>query len=399
MGNGSWRRTLTKLRELSKTDLTGRYPQLNLVRLERVMRRSETAERQKPKRTTRSSSEAIKRVRGPSSDRRPPGLPGLMPKSAADEEHEVRARNRLAMLPPESGGPAWGPGADRADEPREVTSGGVSEQVEIDSDHSSSRTHSVVAGEETSDLDADTAEMPEGADSDSGSHSNSSESANYSTGHTSDESDQKQPESSDECDNTAIIEKNKVRNWREQESMTSDEDFAFTFVDFDEAVRIAGRAVAEAWAAARKAVEPNLATDAAHAHAVAVKAAKDQKEHGARKEAEQCARKNTKSRTSKMSNAASLRKPGKGTDQEKRDTDKDMFIKPLVNFMTKASVAKEANTKATEKEYVECVERRVKKLCGESEIPTLNRAVTQQRSCPDGWRIAPTQLLSTRLIA
>ena len=48
-----------------------------------------------------------------------------------------------------------------------------------------------------------------------------------------------------------LVEANRVRGWRQQNRLEDDGDFAFYFLDYDQAVNQAGRAVAHAWLEAR----------------------------------------------------------------------------------------------------------------------------------------------------
>ena len=66
----------------------------------------------------------------------------------------------------------------------------------------------------------------------------------------------------------AEVERHKVAQWRQAEFLQNDNDFAFVYVNFEEAYAGAGRAVAMAWARCRQRAELSLATDAAHVLAI-----------------------------------------------------------------------------------------------------------------------------------
>ena len=50
-----------------------------------------------------------------------------------------------------------------------------------------------------------------------------------------------------------MVEEDRVKTWRQQHQLSDDGDFAFDFLDYDQALTQAGRAVAHAWLEARHA--------------------------------------------------------------------------------------------------------------------------------------------------
>ena len=114
------------------------------------------------------------------------------------------------------------------------------------------------------------------------------------------------------------VSRAKVMQWRNDNLMTEDSDFAFTFTTFQSAYTSAGRAVAMEWSRIRLREEPRLAKDAARAPAVAALAASIIAADGARTKRSRSPRRPAKTR--KLS---ALRKPRKNvTEKPELESDK-----------------------------------------------------------------------------
>ena len=150
--------------------------------------------------------------------------------------------------------------------------------------------------------------------------------------------------------------------------MLNDLDFAYVFVEFEEAYSHAGRAVAMAWSRSRILAEPEMVTDMARISAVEATATK------IRKVDEQ--KKTSAVKKRKMASAAFLRQPGKGTEVEEEDDDKTRFIEPFALLMVDCKVGREENASATDEEILNSLMRKAKGVVGAAEIPTLHRAIT-----------------------
>lgn len=137
--------------------------------------------------------------------------------------------------------------------------------------------------------------------------------------------------SSDEDDEMAVAEREAVVKWRTDNEMLDDMDFAYCFVDFDEAYISAGRAVSIAWSRARLLAEPAMVSDMAKVSKVDATTTKflrvdEQRKAGSAKRR-------------KTSSAAFLRQPGKGTEVEEEDEDKLRFVEPLAQLMIDVKLA------------------------------------------------------------
>ena len=78
----------------------------------------------------------------------------------------------------------------------------------------------------------------------------------------------------------------------------------------------------------------------------------------------------------KITSAAFLRRPGKGTEVEEEDKDKQRFVEPLARLMMDCEVGHSENISATNDEIMNSLRRKAKRLVAASEIPTLHGAIT-----------------------
>ena len=158
--------------------------------------------------------------------------------------------------------------------------------------------------------------------------------------------------------------------------MLDDLDFAYVYTSFEEAYLDAGQAVAMAWSRAKVLAEPEMVSDMAKISAVEATAAK------IRKVDEQ--RKVVVSKRRKLANASFLRQPGKGTEAEEKDEDKQRFVEPLAQLMMDCNVGRAENASATNEERWKSLKRKATRVVGAAEIPTLHRANTTagSHSCP-----------------
>ena len=78
-------------------------------------------------------------------------------------------------------------------------------------------------------------------------------------------------------DEMAVAERERVSRWRIDNLLLNDLDFAYVFVEFEEAYSHAGRAVAMAWSRARIWAEPEMVRDMARISAVEATATKIRK--------------------------------------------------------------------------------------------------------------------------
>ena len=161
-------------------------------------------------------------------------------------------------------------------------------------------------------------------------------------------------------------ERQAVAKWRDNECLQDDQDFAFVYVDFNEAYSGAGRAVAMAWARCRQRAELSLSTDAVHVSRISasiecMKAIDDIKK---------------KKKAKAMANSKPLRHPGQGIQGPELESDKQRFFQSLVKIMKEGEAFRQENSNASDKEYTDSLERRAQRICNEAEVPTLHRAVT-----------------------
>jgi len=189
-----------------------------------------------------------------------------------------------------------------------------------------------------------------------------------STLHEVEEIDELSDSSSHEGDERAVAEKERVDKWRTDNILLDDLDFAYVFTDFEEAYSNAGRAVAMAWSRARILAEPEMVSDMARISAVEATATKIRRVDELR---------NATYKKKKLSaDASSLRQPGKGTEAEEKDVDKNRFIEPLAQLMMDCQVGREENASATDEEIMNSLRRKATRVVGAAEIPTLHRAIT-----------------------
>ena len=188
--------------------------------------------------------------------------------------------------------------------------------------------------------------------------------------HDVDECDELSEGSSNADDPRSLAHRDQVARWRTEESMQDDQDFAYVFIDFDEAYANAGQAVAVAWSRARTLAEPHLVTDMAKITALEATSTKIRRVDDQKKARALINRKR------KLINPASLRKPGRGTELEEDDEHKKRFIDPLAQLMMDCKVGHSANTSASEEEMLISLKRRATRVVATAEIPTLQRAVT-----------------------
>ncbi len=174
--------------------------------------------------------------------------------------------------------------------------------------------------------------------------------------------------SSQGSDEMAVAERERVDKWREDNLLLDDLDFAFVYVDFEEAYFQAGRAVAVAWSRARVLAEPEMVSDMAKITAVEATATKIRKVDE-QKKGRKCVKK-------MMADVSILRQPGKGTEAEEKDEDKERFIEPLAQLMMDCNVGRAENGSATEEEIINSLKRKATRVVGAAETPTLHRAKT-----------------------
>ena len=79
--------------------------------------------------------------------------------------------------------------------------------------------------------------------------------------HETDEGDELSEVSSQGDDEIAVAERERVSRWRTDNLLLNDLDFAYVFVEFEEAYSYAGRAVAMAWSRASILAEPEMVPD------------------------------------------------------------------------------------------------------------------------------------------
>jgi hypothetical protein len=185
--------------------------------------------------------------------------------------------------------------------------------------------------------------------------------------HEVEEDDELSDASSQGDDRRAMAEKERVTRWRTDNLLQDDLDFAYVFVDFEEAYSNAGRAVAVSWSRARVLAEPEMVTDVAKISAVEATVTKVRKVD---------VQKKTAASKKKMAKASFLRQPGKGTEVEETQEEKMRFIEPLAKLMMDCEVGRAENVSATDEEIMNSLMRKAARVVGAAEIPTLHRAIT-----------------------
>jgi len=185
--------------------------------------------------------------------------------------------------------------------------------------------------------------------------------------HEVEEGDELSDVSSRDDDERAVAEKERVNKWRAENLLQDNLDFAYVYVDFEEAYSQAGRAVAVAWSRARVSAEPGMAADMAKISAVEATATKIRKVDERRKASVS---------KKKMAKAPLLRQPGEGMEVEETEEDKVRFIEPLAQLMMDCGVGRVENTSATDQELIASLQRKAARIVKASEIPTLHKAIT-----------------------
>ena len=165
-----------------------------------------------------------------------------------------------------------------------------------------------------------------------------------------------------------------MAKWRQTQLLEDDKDFAFVYINFEEAYLDASRPVAMAWSRCRQKAEFALGTDAAHVLSLSATSAKIKACDEIKKRRQNLARNQRSTGTQPKSNP--LRHPGQGTQQPESDMDKERFKHQLIDIMREGEVFKPGNSQASEKEYGGALERRALRICREAEVPTLHKAVT-----------------------
>ncbi len=150
--------------------------------------------------------------------------------------------------------------------------------------------------------------------------------------------------SSDEDDDRAVAEREAVVTWRTDNDMLDDMDFAYCYTNFEEAYKEAGQPVSIAWSRARLLAEPAMASDMARVSKIDATTTKiiridEQK-------------KMVSAKRRKITSAAFLRKPGKGTEVEEEDEDKLRFVEPLAQPMKDCKVGHLENISASDDEIM-----------------------------------------------
>ena len=170
-------------------------------------------------------------------------------------------------------------------------------------------------------------------------------------------------------------ERAKVMQWRMDQGMEDDKDFAFVYVSFEEAYAEQGRSVAMAWSRCRQRAQHSLSTDAAHVLSMKtlLPSAKVMKScDNAKKEKGKHHNSNPWLVKKKMKDDP-LRNPGQGTQPPECEADKERFKQLLIDIMEEGGGFKQDNSQALENEMQDSMERRAARLCKISEVPTLNR--------------------------
>jgi hypothetical protein len=185
--------------------------------------------------------------------------------------------------------------------------------------------------------------------------------------HEVEEDDKLSEVSSRDDDERAVAEMSLVNAWRTKNFLQHDLDFAYVFVDVEQAYSQAGRAVAQAWSRARLWVEPETVTEGARVSAREATATEVREVDDENMEAP-CRKKVAKS--------PFLRQPGKDTKPEKTNKDKVRFIEPLAQLMMDCRVGHFENASATDKEIMTSLRHKVTHVVEASDIPTLHIAVT-----------------------
>ena len=174
--------------------------------------------------------------------------------------------------------------------------------------------------------------------------------------------------SSDDDNEIAVAERKAVAEWRIAAGMECVMDFAYCFVNFEEAYKSAGQPVAVAWSTARLLACPELAADMAKVSKIDATTTKIAKVNEQRK--------NVVSKKRRVTSAASLRQPGKGTEVEEEDSDKQRFVEPLARLMMDCKVGRAENISVSNDGIMNSLRRKAGRLVTTSETPTLHRAIT-----------------------
>jgi hypothetical protein len=224
LGNGSWHIALPKLQDLwSKGELANRYPQLDLAVLDSHVRNSGLAhERRKRHRAQMAATydRGRQRDRGNRSKRcqrndqsdnhprvwRQPRQPDCnSPNLASSSTSQLPIK-----LEPDVDGASTGGDEDGS------AAGYASDITILDSDESQASIFGL-----------------------------------RSALHEVEDEDELSEASSQDNDEKAVAERDSVKDWRADNFLQYELDFAYVFVDFEEAYKHAGRAVAVAWSRAR----------------------------------------------------------------------------------------------------------------------------------------------------
>ena len=345
LGHGSWRVALPKLQEMrSKGKLADRYPQLDLAVLrdhvERGIEQRLEHERRQHHRTQRGNS----LDRGRQHDREDQS------EQERQREHS-EGRRRVWRKPrqPNSPPPSMASSSTSQLPVQKIKIEPVMDGASTDGDEDEGGYAS-----EITVLDSD------------GSHA--SVFGLRSALHEVEEDDELSEASSHDEDERAVAERERVNTWRTENFLQYDLDFAYVFVDFEQAYSHAGRAVAVAWSRARFLAEPELVTDEAKISAIEATATKVRKVDGERKK-KAVDKKN-------LAKAPFLRQPGKGTEPEEAEENKVRFIEPLAQLMMDCRVGRSGNASATDEEIMSSLKRKATRVVIAYDVPTLHRAIT-----------------------
>jgi hypothetical protein len=168
--------------------------------------------------------------------------------------------------------------------------------------------------------------------------------------HEVEEDDELSEVSSLDYDERGAAEMDIVNSWRTMHFLQHDLDFAYVFVDFEQAYAQAGRAVARAWHRAKLWVEPETTTvDSENMEALC---------------------------KMKVAKSPFLRQPGESGNPGKPDVDKVRFIEPLAQLMMDFKIGHNENASATDKEIMTALRHKATQVSDAANIPTLHIAVT-----------------------
>ena len=160
----------------------------------------------------------------------------------------------------------------------------------------------------------------------------------------------------------AAAERYEVSVWRTDNLLLDDLDFAYAYVDFEEAYFHAGRAVAMAWSWARVLAKPETVTDRVKFSAVEPTVAKMHRADGQRRIAA--------SKRRRMANAAPLRQPGGSAGSGMKEDDKEKFIEPLAQLMMDCRLGD------VDEDAGSAIRHKATRAVEAAETPTLHGAVT-----------------------